>query len=85
MTKKERKALPEGFTPHHGGSPPPEITESTRVVLAIRTVDGVRFSMPGPAGAHIWEENLHDDGLGAVLGWKLADSPERARPPAQKT
>lgn len=68
MTKKKDK-LPKGFIRHDGGSAP--VSEAARVVCAIRTVHGVRLALPGRADNHIWEENLHDDGIGAVLGYKL--------------
>lgn len=64
--------LPEGFIAHDGASAPDGVEEKTRVICAIRTVDGIRFSAPEPAWMHIWEENLHDGGLGAVVGWRLA-------------
>jgi hypothetical protein len=64
--------LPEGFTPHDGGSAPEGVDEKTRVICAIRTVHGIRLSAEAPAYMHIWEENLHDDGIGAVVGFKLA-------------
>jgi hypothetical protein len=72
LTDDEKAALEEaGYTLHDGGSAPESVAEMTRVSCAIWTVDGVRFSAPGPAYVHIWEWVLHDNGFGAIVGWKL--------------
>lgn len=67
---KRKDPLPKGFIRHRGKAAP--VDETTRVICAIRTVNGVVVAPPGPAYAHIWEENLHDDGIGAIVGWRLA-------------
>lgn len=64
------KGMPKGFTRHRGGKCPVEPGE--RVILVIRTAEGLGFSGPSRASDHEWKHDQHEDGLGAIIGWRLA-------------
>lgn len=72
VTKRTKKqvGLPEGFTAHKGGDIP--VDPSTYVIAAIRTSEGLGFNGPTRAGDHEWKHDRHEDGLGAIVGYRLA-------------
>jgi hypothetical protein len=67
--------LPEGFTEHNGGECP--VAENERVICIVKTSDGARLSHASPAHKHEWRHSELEDGLGAVLAYRIA-SPEES-------
>lgn len=72
------KGLPKGFTPHDGKKCPVE-SEDARVVLVIRTSEGLGFSGPIRAREHEWTRKSGT--LGCIVGWRLALLDDQLSPP----
>lgn len=70
-----KPGLPAGFTKHKGGKCPVE--PDARVLFVIRTSEGLGIAGPMRASEHEWKHSAHDDGLGAVVGYRLAEPGDR--------
>ena len=66
--------LPEGFIAHDGGECP--IDPDTYVDCIIRTSEGLGHSGVARAKLHEWDELQHPGGIGAVVGYRLAQKGE---------
>lgn len=66
--------LPKGYKAHRGKKCPVEPSE--HVDLIIRTTDGLGHSGVCRASFHDWDTSHHPGGIGAIVGWRLAEPGE---------
>lgn len=67
--------MPEGFTEHKGGAAP--VSPDQFVETLIRTGNGFGSGGITRARYHLWEHKHHDKGIGAVVGYRLAQAGEQ--------
>lgn len=75
----ELRGVPQGFTVHKGKEMP--VAPEDKVILVIRTSEGLGFAGPERANLHEWDPSKHEDGLGAVVGHRSATKEDEAFPP----
>lgn len=66
-------SIPEGFTPHEGGAMP--VGPEDYVEVLVMTDEGLGSSGVCRARQHEWEVSKHEDGIGAIVAYRLADGP----------
>lgn len=66
--------LPKGYKAHSGKDMP--VDPETLVDCIIRTADGLGHSGVTRARYHEWDPALHEKGIGAVVGYRVASAYE---------